>query len=453
MYSFITPERLETAIAAEVAAFFAFWDVETDGPLSADQVRSRTEWLRDRAAAGDIEMLKEHLGIYPVLLSRKEEAGAALNKLAAKAKRYGTPDIVWTWGQSYYVEQRTETGRRVQVAYVDLVIEPVEAPKVGTFRFIARLEITDAGTIIDTVPGERLPERFRHASNECEHCRNNRARKDLYVVAGEDGKLVQVGRTCLRDYMGTDTPASVAARFRFLRELRTFGEDYGPRGKAMPDTAVELLAVTAAAIRLWGWVPKSAPEGANPTAYRIAVWFQTTPRNKWEREEYDALKAALGEGDFDLAERVIDWVASEEAGDSDYIHNLRVILAPGTVGADRRGYACSAVASYQRFLGKLEAAKRERENAATATNEWVGKVGERLKGLELTVLSNKGFSGSYGPTILYKFRDGSGRTLTWFSSGETKLEVGTTIRLTATVKGHGEYNGVKETQLTRGKVE
>ena len=116
----------------------------------------------------------------------------------------------------------------------------------------------------------------------------------------------------------------------------------------------------------------------------------------------------------------------------------------------RRGYACSAVAAYQRHVGKLEAYKRQA--AETVHSAHQGVVGERLGGISLTVLSNRGFSGAYGDTILYKMKDEKGNMFSWFASGNVSMETGKTYRLDATVKAHSEYNGVKETQLTRGKV-
>lgn len=385
-----------------------------------------------------------------ILEARREEALEALRKLAKKAERYGTPRITWTLAPAREEVRQDSEGRKVRVLVRDITFNTLEAPKVGDFAFIAKLELTPNGAIIDSIPGEVLPEHFRHSTGECEHCQRTRSRAHLFVVRSPEGRLVQVGRSCLRDYMGTDTPASVAARFRFLREASQWGEEFGG-SVTIEDSARELLAVTATAIRLWGWVPKSAPEGSGqPTAYKVAAWFWVSPSDKAGQKDRADLRAAITDADHELAQAVLDWVASEEAGDSEYIHNLRTILAPGVVTAQRRGYACSAVAAYQRHLGKLEVKRRERE--ASASSRHIGKVGERLKDLQVTCLGNRSIQGSYGLTIIYKLRDDRGNVFSWFSSGGADMDVGRTYRLDATVKGHGEYNGVAETQLTRAKV-
>jgi hypothetical protein len=139
----------------------------------------------------------------------------------------------------------------------------------------------------------------------------------------------------------------------------------------------------------------------------------------------------------------------DSTDDSEYMHNLRMVLSSGVVEPKRRGYACSAVASRQRALGLLEIRRRERE--ASAHSKHVGMVGERLRNLELTVLSNRGRSTKFGDSILYKMRDADGNVFTWFKSGDGIMDVGNTYILDATVKAHTNYQGVLETQLTRAK--
>lgn len=310
-----------------------------------------------------------YLGVIPVLTYRLAEAIDALGKLARKAERYGTAPITWTVGEEYMETYKDAEGRKHTVSYTDLALKGLEAPRVGDYTFLAKAEITEGGVIIDTVPGVVLPagSRERLGTGECEHCRNKRARKDVFLVRDPEGVIVQVGRTCLRDYMGTDTPTSVAARFRFEQELKGFDEEFGGYGKRLPDSALELLAVTACAIRLWGWVPKSAPESAGePTAFRVASWFYAPASDKAAQADKKALEGAIADRDWETAQAAMDWVLDGDSGDSEYMENLRVILRPGAVDAKRRGYACSAVAAYQRHLGKLEQAKRERETAAAS---------------------------------------------------------------------------------------
>lgn len=110
------------------------------------------------------------------------------------------------------------------------------------------------------------------------------------------------------------------------------------------------------------------------------------------------------------------------------------------------------MAAYQRHLGKLAERQREAEAAASSPSSHLGEVGERLRGLRLRCESARGMDSHWGTTILYKFHDRAGNVLSWFSSGGAELEPGAEYLVDATVKGHGEFRGVAETQLTRARV-
>jgi hypothetical protein len=209
----------------------------------------------------------------------------------------------------------------------------------------------------------------------------------------------------------------------------------------------ELLAVTNCAIRLWGWVPKSAPEHVGkPTIYRITPWYYVSPTDKEAKEVRKLLEESITDEDYEVAAKVVEWVANN--GDtSEYMHNIRVLTATNHIESNRRGIVASAVASYLRAMAKLEIKRVEK-----VTSNHVGIKGERMKGLELTVTDSRGIASYYGDTILFKFKDAAGNVFSWFSSGQAQLTVGKTYKMDATIKDHTEYQGVKETQLTRAKV-
>lgn len=83
-------------------------------------------------------------------------------------------------------------------------------------------------------------------------------------------------------------------------------------------------------------------------------------------------------------------------------------------------------------------------------SDWVGQVGEKIE-IEVSVDSVRSVNGYYGMTYLYKLIDSSGNDLTWFAS-RNALEGLTNIKIKATVKKHDQYNGRKQTVLTRVKV-
>ena len=99
--------------------------------------------------------------------------------------------------------------------------------------------------------------------------------------------------------------------------------------------------------------------------------------------------------------------------------------------------------------------EKSHHNVNDSHSEYVGSVGQRLtidvKSSELVA----SFETLYGFTSLYKFIDECDNEYIWYSSSlflsKDAAENITTVK--STVKDHNEYKGVKQTILTRCKVQ
>ena len=113
---------------------------------------------------------------------------------------------------------------------------------------------------------------------------------------------------------------------------------------------------------------------------------------------------------------------------------------------------------------RAEQERREAEIAAKkARSQYVGTEGERLT-VEVTVekainFARRGHCG-FGTELatIYKLRDREGNALVWITSGTLntirghEAEEGEQVTITATVKKHSEYDGERQTELSRVKV-
>ena len=95
----------------------------------------------------------------------------------------------------------------------------------------------------------------------------------------------------------------------------------------------------------------------------------------------------------------------------------------------------------------LESAKMEE----LAKINWHHEVGDRVRDVIVELIDHRqtGYN-EWGETWLYKFTDGQFQFV-WFT-GFKDLEVGSTYKLSGTVKKLDEYNGVKQTVITRGRL-
>lgn len=399
-----------------------------------------------------------------IVAGRAQEAKKALDKMLKKAARYGCADVSAVFGAEYEVETKVRdwNGKTVVkvASYVDITVSG-EAPTVGNHEFLAHVELGSAGNIVDTVPGvEDIDHKFRESDGYCEHCNTSRNRRDVYVVKCLDtGQQLQVGRTCLRDFMGTDDPAKIVNRFKFYRELSGFGEDagWGFGSYSWAASSTGLLGLAATCVRLFGWCSKGQACGGDMTSTSVYVDLAAgeRPRGKGvteAKELWDRIHKEHNEADQIVAEATLNWVRNDWTDTSDYAHNLKTVLAADIlVDPKRIGLVISAVAAYHRAIEKelrLTEAK-----AKNADSKHMGEVGERLKGMVVTKESGRVIGGSqWGDTVLIKFRDEAGNVFCWFTGGGSGLQDGEQCTLDGTVKQHNEFQGMLETQLTRCKV-
>lgn len=107
----------------------------------------------------------------------------------------------------------------------------------------------------------------------------------------------------------------------------------------------------------------------------------------------------------------------------------------------------SITKKYDESEEDLEAIKKKKLDGIS----WNHEVGERVRDIEveLTYCRQTGWN-EWGETWIYKFTDGKSQFV-WFT-GFKDIEVGQTCKLTGTVKKLDEFNGVKQTIVTRCKL-
>lgn len=211
------------------------------------------------------------------------ELRAKLEKLGRKAARLGLPPItmaeVGTDEVPYIV--RGDSRRKAspadmaaakpgELVYFRFVTVQVTGttPRLAGWEFVATLQhLTDgegvAMNMLRTVPGfnGQLPEKYRTASPEnCDHCQKAiKTRKETFIVRSEDGTWKQVGRNCTQDFLGGKDPQKVAAALEMWLSVGdtvdSFGEGMG--GGEYRFGIEEFLAVTAAMVRVDGWLSRS----------------------------------------------------------------------------------------------------------------------------------------------------------------------------------------------------
>jgi hypothetical protein len=127
---------------------------------------------------------------------------------------------------------------------------------------------------------------------------------------------------------------------------------------------------------------------------------------------------------------------------NDYEYNLSVVIKHGIVEYRTAGLAASIVSYVERDIQK------QLEVAMAAKSVYLGAPKDKVKFENLLILRVIDIDSQYGTTHLHIFQDSNGNRLTWKASS-VRFNQGETVTLKGTIKEHKEYNGVKQTVLTR----
>lgn len=322
-----------------------------------------------------------------------------------------------------------------------------ESPRLpGGWQFAATLEHLTAGNVLRKVPGfDEIPDHYRTAPSGCDHCRKNIRRNDTFVVVNETGDWKQVGRNCLRDFTGHKNPEALAAFAEALIEMDALAmgaEDaYDDGGYSLGGpshlSTVKFLEQVARIMREDGWVSKADSGPGNPSTADTATHFLLDRNVKWaEPSERDKIEV----------QAALAWLKAEIADakrPNEYMWNLSLSCGEEYIGVRLTGIVASLIRTYQLSLAR---------RVQFANSEWVGEVGKRVTLTGLTCKAIIELMGNYGATYLHKFQDSSGNILIWFSS-RTELEISEIYVGKCSIKDHSTRDGVKQTIITRCKLE
>ncbi|MFZ2428333.1 MAG: hypothetical protein WAW71_09365, partial [Propioniciclava sp.] len=139
-------------------------------------------------------------------------------------------------------------------------------------------------------------------------------------------------------------------------------------------------------------------------------------------------------------------------GGSGYEANLVAVLRGEAVDTKHLGLAVSAIPAHLRLTAD-RAREASRQEAAQAV-EHVGTIGEKvtLTGVVRTALRVDGYTYHSPDSVMLIVDCGTAvAKMTTAAAWAYPLKVGDPVTITGTVKAHTEWNGIKQTVLTRPK--
>jgi hypothetical protein len=261
-------------------------------------------------------------------------------------------------------------------------------------------------------------------------------RSKVIFVQNEEGKLSQVGSSCVKDYIGWEFSAS------YLPTEETFEEEFGGySGNGWTGhSTVGVLAHAITQVQKGGYIPSGSG-----ISTKSLVWEYLNGGHHGANNWKEFVGEKPTEVEYEKARKLVEYGKNFE-GESSYAENVRVVCGLEYQSHSTVGILVSIIKAKQ----KSQEQEVARQEAKAYKAEQFASTGERVE-LEVTVLSENTFETQFGWTTLYTFSSGEYQ-FKWFASNGTKLEIGDKALIMGTIKGSNEYKGTFSTLLTRCKV-
>lgn len=369
----------------------------------------------------------------------------AIEKLSRKAVKLTGEEI----SLIVYGYQMKEVKPGQYVKFIEVLIGGPEV-KLNGWQFIARLDCSDkiGGNILYHLPNTNIPKEYRTLESNCDHCNVKRYRRDTFILRNvETNEYKQVGRTCLRDFLGHRSPEQIAELAQLIGQANALGANstttMGSDRHCL--NLVSYLALVAAASRQYGWISKAKAGGNFESTSEFALDYLMGHRPRHQ--------ISLLPEDTEIALASIEWakdLSNNGTQLSDYYHNLNVISNQEFIEIRAAGYAAAIVFAYSKATGTIIDKRSIPGPKQVSTH--VGGIKDKIE-FEGKVISRTNFETQFGESSRIRMNDLLGNEFVWFTSSRFSFKEGDSIVVRGTVKEHTEYKGVKQTVITRCKVE
>lgn len=371
-----------------------------------------------------------------------------------------------------------------------------EPPQVHGYKFVARIEHTEAGNIINFAPNVSstdVPDSYRNANQACDVCKENRERNNTFILRltqddkerfpdKKSGDFIMVGSACLKRFLPNITSSTLIYYAKVMETLRNIisvsEEMRDTEGEMMSrnsysnyiEISVVLFWLSAAYLYRGKYVSQTSATtyGESSTSSDAVEAMYYRPSQASEKNDIiEKLKdASFKQQCKTLSKNIHSWMKTFNFASAAVSHpkyeslfkNLEVISKLDVTRKSNLNYLGALLGIYLHETGQIQ-----KQAQAQVQSDYLGKVGEKIT-LTVEVKKVKEFQNQfsyYGGTSYLISMIGEENTtsgikkgnITYFSSNPI-LDEGDKAIITATVKNQqiSKYTNKPETIITRGKV-
>ena len=371
----------------------------------------------------------------------KDELQKKLEKLSKKANAYGN-HLTWSFSEEFVTTRNVYTvdseikvktlSDTQKVFAVDVTIDSDIIKKDG-YTVVAQIEAVGYEQNLVKMLDDSTPELAWYTNPlYCEHCGCNRLRRFVFIVRDESGCCKQVGKTCLKDYCGIDPKLIAMSKEltdEIIEEYGIDGYDFSGSGEFGYDV-LKNIAEAYEIVKKHGYVKS---DENNSTKSRLM---------------YEIGRAEPSKEATDFAQKMQDELSKADYSElTDFLRNVKSLIDAKYCRMNAFGYLAYAPVAFQNYMKKRE--QKQNQEETKGLSDYIGTIGEKISAdiKEFRLITS--WQTVYGCTHLYKFTTSDDNTIVWYAS---KCIGDNVKKITGTIKDHKEYDGEKQTVLTRCKV-
>lgn len=336
----------------------------------------------------------------------------------------------------------------------------------GDFAIAAKLDRVNGGNITETfinpATGERfeIPEKYHHSDGYCEHCRTQRERTKLYVIQNrKNGEFFQVGASCMKFYSWGISAEYIGKYYEWLTDIYNCGLSDDMSDAEMREYCCmisrrnyyEVREVIRFAIMVIAEKGYCKADGNGiPTKEIVDAACDCYYNGKHETVHEMLKRKYNGKFDRVVEDSEVDKVIhhfTEKRDTSDFTANVQLLINCGNVDRNHIGFIACLPQVMTRDIERAEQLKAK---------EKFTHYGEIKKRYTLTVddcriIATYPGYGYYDVVTVLRIRCGN-NVLIWKTQKDVEPDDFIGKSLTFTVKNHSEFNGEKQTEITRAKI-
>lgn len=365
--------------------------------------------------------------------SKKTNFNAKIKVLQKKLEKMGLSQLKVTFGQKYFC---------IKSALVQVPVEITgESPiiKVGDFTYAGTIKVESHGTLLYPASEEDDYHLIKYKDLDylpCDHCNTTRKRKKVFVFVDSCGETKVIASSCSREYFGIDIEKTIDQSIYF--------SDLGGRIGNFIDVSEdtynkEVFANITYKILKEDNGIKPAKFCTNATAVQAEMKYneiiKDTIKSKFE------YLSILHSSSFEISDFFSYWATYEPL--KSFENNVKTAVFSKFIN-----YNLFVWAVYLYIKSKGDGFKQEPK---PNNSNFVGTIGEKITIENVKVVQLYRKDQGYNWFNVVKLLDQNGNNYTTFDS-KSQFKNDSVYSLTATVKDHNEYKGIKSTVINRIKV-